>query len=321
MIEVNTDRKQYKIGVNKVKKLIFSYLTAVSVMAAALSGCGSISGGDQKGLERQPEQEAALPRNGMFEWDEDRIFQPEQVELLIDTLSVTDWYQEIALPVEQEGLEAFIECMAGKGIAVYALVGEKEWGYEEDGASLISYMEEIRAYNEIAGPDQSFQGIMADIEPYVMKKWKDDTENYMEAYVNGMIQAYQHAREWGLEVIVCIPRHYDDQGLSKQLERLIAEGCDQVAVMNYECGNEVDKIRTEAGLAQKYNKRLHCILEFQEVGKHGLVEEKTYRNKGIAAAWKAWEQVEQAYPDMTITRDYHYSRPLMKMLEEEEKIE
>ena len=91
------------------------------------------------------------------------------------------------------------------------------------------------------------------------------------------------------------------------------------AVMNYDCGAEVDKIKTEAAIAEKYDKALHCILEFQQVGKHGLTENKTYRNKGLSAAKQAWEQVDQAFQSMDIIRDYHWTAPLIEMMEEEDE--
>lgn len=256
-------------------------------------------------------------QSGVFEWNENRIYSVQQACMLQQELSATRWYQEIAFPVEEEPLGQFIAELSGQGSEVYALVGEKDWGYEKDGDSLIAYIRQIDQYNRKAEENSRIRGIMADIEPYVMKKWKDDRIGYMNIYVNGMIKAYEYAKEKGLVFILCIPRHYDDQGLEEQLERLIAKGCDEVAVMDYECGNEVDKIKTEAELAYKYGKVLHCILEFQEVGKHELTEDKTYHNKGLAAARAAWDEVDSAYPGLCIIRDYHWSEPVWKLLEEE----
>ena len=85
---------------------------------------------------------------------------------------------------------------------------------------------------------------------------------------------------------------------------------------NYSCGNEIEAIRTEAALSEKYGKELHCILEFQEVGKHGLTENKTYRNKGIDNAKETWEKLQKEYKNINVTRDYHWSRPVREMLEE-----
>lgn len=187
-------------------------------------------------------------------------------------------------------------------------------GYEPDGGSLTACMKEIRDYNEGVAEEERIAGIMADIEPYTSQRWERELEKYMELYVSGMKKAYEAAEEYGLTLIACIPRHYDDQGLTEQLEELIAKGCDEVAVMDYDCGREAEKIRTEAALAEKYGKVLHCILEFQEVGKHGLTEDKTYCNKGLEAARKAWKEVQSTFPDLEIIKDYHWREPVEEML-------
>lgn len=307
-VRVGPKQKDSRYKRRKWKRKVCVALAAVSTMSFVLTGCGQMD-----------EKEITGPRSGMFEWNEERIYQTDRIGELLRVLPITDWYQETAVPVGQEDMEAFLTFMNEENVRVYAMAGETQWGYEEDGASLISWLEEIISYNRKAGKGKSFRGVMLDVEPYVLKKWKEDPEVHMETYVKGMKEAYGYAKENNLDVIVCIPRHYDDQGLTGQLEELIAEACDEVAVMNYDCGFEAEKIETEALLAQKYGKSLHCILEFQEVGKHGLVEQKTYRNKGVEAAWEAWDLVDQAYPEMQITRDYHWSSPIFQMIKEEGK--
>ncbi|MCH1942302.1 hypothetical protein [Holdemania massiliensis] len=261
--------------------------------------------------------ESPSHRKGMFEWKEERIEQLENVSELIDQFQITDWYQELGLPIEPKKTAKFVKQLHGQNVNVYALVGETDWGFESEGQSLIQYLEELVQYNKQRMPAERFDGVMVDVEPYTRSRWKQDPEENMKTYVSGMIAAYRFAQEHDLIFIACIPRHYDDQGLTEQLEVLIRDGCDEVAVMDYECGAEAEKIETEAQLAAKYDKVLHCILEFQEVGKHGLTEDKTYRNKGLTAAEAAWEQVDQTFPEMRIVHDYHWSMPLIEMMREE----
>lgn len=271
----------------------------------SFTNCGSVR-------EAQPQ-----PQSGMFCWDEEVVDGPEKMEELIRELHITRWYQEFPEKLDAEATSEFIAYMAGKGVSVDALVGSTEWGFEEDGASLIAVIGRIDSYNQSVGQDRRIGGIMVDVEPYTSKTFKNNKEKYMDIYVQGMKKAYGFAKEKGIRFIACIPRHYDDQGLTAGLEELIKEGCDEVAVMNYDRGNETEMIETEAGLAEKYGRELHCILEFQEVGKHGLTEDKTYRLAGIREAQAAWEAVREAYPDIQIIADYHWTRPLLEMLEEE----
>lgn len=251
------------------------------------------------------------PGRGIFEWDEGASDDPERAVGIAKALELDRWYQEFD---DYENAQPFVAHLKDAGIKVFSLIGATDWGFEEDGASFIDAMEDIVKYN-IKNPDYPINGVMADIEPYTTSRFKDDPEGSMELYVSGMEKAYGYARSNKLTLITCIARHYDDQGLTDGLERLI-QASDEVAVMDYDCGNEVAAIRTEAEFALKYGKILHTILEFQEVGKHGLTEGKTYRNKGLAAAEAAFRSVDQAYPDLNIVWDYHWTEPICQMLEE-----
>lgn len=314
-------RNKSKKGIYGVNRIMLLFILALCAWMAASALGQKIS---QDSIftdipEEFSEGCGKMQESGMFEWDEDSILHIEQTLDLAARLGITHWYQEIEFSnLEKQELSDFVESMTGMNVEVYALVGAKEWGLEGDGSSLIAYMESVRKYNEEASQEQRIKGIMADVEPYILKEWEENKQANMETYVSGMIKACQWAEDNSLILIACIPRHYDDQGLSVQLERLIAQGCHEVAVMNYDCGNEVEKIETEALLAVKYGKPLHCILEFQEVGKHGLTEEKTYRNKGIEAAWEVWKQVESAFEEARLIRDYHWTEPIWDMLEQEE---
>lgn len=261
------------------------------------------------------------PQRGMFEWNDRTVKEVSAALELAKTLQIDRWYQEISDETDDitpEELADFVRAMHEHGIRVYLLVGAVDWGFEEDGASLKNHLEELFAWQEGAGEEERIDGVMLDIEPYITKEWKQDPETFMDAYVSGMKQAYEFVKSQGLRTVICIPRHYDSQGLETGLEELIAHACDEVAVMNYGCGDETEQIETEERLARRYNKELHCILEFQEVGKHGLTEEETYRNKGLKAAEAVWDEMQKKYRKTSIIRDYHCAAVLKKMCAETE---
>ena len=262
------------------------------------------------------EQDKVYQETGMFEWSEEAVCEPEEALYLAKELGITKWYQEANGMTEVEATGKFVKALHNRKIEVYALLGAVEWGYEEDGATLLAHLEKIVQYNVQSSEKEKFDGVMLDIEPYISDSWKENPEEYMDRYISCMKKGYKFAQKNHLRTAICIPRHYDNQGLTSGLEELIKETCDEVAVMNYSCGNEIEAIRTEAALSEKYGKELHCILEFQEVGKHGLTENKTYRNKGIDNAKETWEKLQKEYKNINVTRDYHWSRPVREMLEE-----
>ena len=253
---------------------------------------------------------------GMFEWDSDAIYAPDETLELIEILSIDRWYQQFPEEMESREVTDFAAAVSGSGTRLYALAGEADWAFEADGASFVAALSTVASYNASVTADERITGVMADIEPYTQPRFKEDPAGSMALYLSCMENGYAFARDHELTLIACIPYHYDDRGLTDELERLIDKYCDEVAVMNYCCGSEIPSIETEAVLAARYDKPLHCILEFQEPGVHDLTEDLTYRNKGIEAAKETWAQVEAAYPDHTHIRDYHWTRPIREMLEE-----
>lgn len=262
-------------------------------------------------------QEPPQQPRGMFEWNEEAVYTPEDALELTQSLSVNRWYQEF--PEDAEAMAQFTEVLHENNVKVYALLGSVEWGFEQDGASLTEALQALVQYNKTVDETQKLDGVMVDVEPYTSSRFKRQPEQAMSDYVDGLTAAYQSVQDSDLHIIQCIPRHYDDKGLTDELERLIANACDAVAVMNYECDKEVENIETEALFAKKYQKELHCILEFQEVGKHSLTEEKTYRNKGLERAHSAYAAVSAAYEQQSVVWDYHWTNPLRRMLKEMEE--
>lgn len=273
-------------------------------------------------LQRQKGREEMPIQAGMFEWDDNMVKDIPTVLGMVQELGLTRWYQEISDNMEAisyEELEEFVRQLHEHGVSVYLLIGSVDWGFEADGHSLKAHLEELLAYQEEAAKENRLDGIMLDVESYITSEWKEEPREYMEIYVSCMKEAYRFAKDYDVQVAVCIPRDYDDMGLAAGLEELIADACDEVAVMNYGCGDETEQIAEEERLARRYGKELHCILEFQEVEKHGLTEEETYRNKGLLAAGQVWERMQKAYPDTEIIRDYHCGYALREMLLEEQQ--
>ena len=262
------------------------------------------------------QETAPVGEFGMFEWEEKTFRDLDSIKRLSEELHLTRWYQEMPQSLGDEKINDFVRGLHESGLQVYGLIGAVEWGYEKSGKSLIKEIKKVVDYNQRVSSEEKIVGLMLDIEPYTSSKWEKSKEKNMRTYVQIMTKAYQYAKKENLRIALCIPRHYDDQGLTEQLEQLIAGACDEVAVMDYDCGQEIIKIATEAAFTKKYGKELHCILEFQEVGKHGLTEDKTYRTKGIAAAQETWELMKIAYPDQDIICDYHWSKPVLEIIEE-----
>ncbi len=259
---------------------------------------------------------------GMFSWDE-TVIGPEEMEALSSvakSANVSVIYQTFSREcLEGPESAAFVAGMKDRGMDVFALMGDAAWAYESDGKTLIEQIRYVAEYNERHKDKGRIQGVMVDVEPYLLDEWDEGKEKraeLMAGYGACMERAYAYASERQLTFLVCIPTFYDATN-EDILERLIAYGCDGVAVMNYNRKDEYGQIAKEVGFAREYGKEIICIYELQKPGKHQLEEINTYANEGLEAlrqsAWRLGRQF--GYDRLRFA--YHYYKPLKELLEKE----
>ncbi len=229
----------------------------------------------------------------------------------------------------REQMAVFLEKAMQEDIKVYQLTGDPSWGTDPEGEKLCEAVETAAAYNrrtqrkfrewsQAEGKERDavprLAGVVLDVEPYTLKEWDRDPDGTMKSFVSGMKKAYALAQQYDLELIVCIPWYYDKKEQQEQLEELIKNGCDSIAVMNYYRGAEIKNIATEVKLASKYGKGLITIYEFKRADGQGIMEINTYYNSGLEAARKNYEQLRAAYPELTIPVAFHDYQALEEVL-------
>lgn len=283
----------------------------LQIAVLMLTGCG---GKDNKTA-------GLVCETSIFSWEEEYIL-PEReadVEKVMDRLGCRAVYQQISAETEEALVLDYLKRRMEKEQLVYYLAGAPEWGMEEDGASMLEVVENAAAWNRKMGADGGFTGIVLDVEPYLLEEWEDNREVCMEQYVANCIRTYGKAKEENLAVIVCIPNFYDRTGLAGQLEELIKDGCDGIAVMNYNKRDEAGQIQAELELAQKYGKGILHITEMQQPGYHDLTDNNTYYEEGFEAVLDSWDKLKKQYSYKRFGFSWHYMRPCLQILEEETK--
>lgn len=268
---------------------------------------------------------------GLFSWSAETVNKTDgELFKLMQQQGLNVLYQNISSKnSRQEQMSVFVENAMEAGITVYYLTGDASWGLDPDGERLCEAVKDAVAYNrrikrkflarrEADGKPWTtvpqLAGIVFDVEPYTLEEWDRNPEKVMDSFVSGMKEAYALAQDYGLEVIVCIPFHYDNKGQQKGLEELIKEGCDSIAIMNYYRGAEVKNIATEVELASKHGKGLITIYELQKADGRSVKEINTYYNSGLTALEKSYRSVLEAYPDQTISIAYHDYRAFKEVL-------
>ena len=233
------------------------------------------------------------PGTGLFSWSVSSIF--EEPELLFHTmrmLEIDTLYQEFSTDTQLEAILGFLEQAQKQNVDVYYLAGTPEWGIDKEAKKMLAYIDHIIKLNQSVPKEVKLKGIVLDVEPYLTDDWDENQEIVMSQYVSAMQKAYQRARENDLEVIICIPYFYDTKGYEKQLEELIRDSCDMVAVMNYYKEKEEDHITKEMELAHLYNKGIIQIYELKKPGTHDLTDKSTYYHEGIDALLESFRELQ-----------------------------
>lgn len=226
----------------------------------------------------------------IFSWQEHLMDNMDKQSSLMEKTKVKQLYQNIE-NVSEERIQSFFEQVVEKGYSAYALCGEPEWIF--DSKTLLDKMDNYAKYKE-----QGLQGVVVDVEPYLLPQWDERKKEYMQGYVSFVKAVYQKAQLLQLEIILCIPYYYDTLKLQSELEQLI-QYSDGIAVMNYYKEDEYEHIETELEIAKKYQKKLVVIYEMQKPGSYDLTDKHTYYKDGIKG-------VEDSFADIKKEADYEH---------------
>lgn len=249
----------------------------------------------------------------LFSWFLEPLNEPEQTLSWLQTHHINRLYQFATADHSEEKILAFMKTAQQFDLDIYFLNGEPEWALDSTAQEMLSYLEWIQ---KIQG---DVKGIVFDIEPYSLQAYKENPQKVMTTFVEAMVKVYDQAQKQQLEIILCLPYFYDIYGFEKELETLIEEACDGIAVMNYYRGKEIEHIRTQVQLCQRHNKAIETIYELQPAGMFDLIDQNTYYRLGLPAAYEHYEQLTQAYVEKPVQLSFHEFRYFTKLINRKEE--
>ena len=240
---------------------------------------------------------------GVFSWD--HLPNTKDIQCMKEN-RITEIYQYLRPEYTDQAMTGFLREMNEVGIEVYVLDGEPEWSYESEYQGMRRVLERTRNLNSMVLEEERIKGIVYDVEPYVLDKWHNTPDQLLEEYTNNVINIKQECAddEDHLDICVCIPYSYDNMGHDKAMRNLL-KSSDQVFVLNYLKGMEIENIKREAALARWYGKRMVNVYEIQP----GLLSQTnntiTYYKDGLLAVTENYSELMDAYPDHNIAIAYH----------------
>lgn len=258
-------------------------------------------------------------QTSVFSWFDEPLIDPQASLNFLNNSDIDSLYQyfyedDFDDPSKRQQLEDLLILSNKAKKDVYLLNGEAEWALDAEATHLIQYIHKIHDFQVNQEDTPFIRGVVIDIEPHTLDEFQNNSDAIMQSFTQGLKQAYQVAHGYDLKVIVCLPYYLDTEGYLTELETIIAEAADEVAIMNYYRDLEIEHIETEVALSVKYNKAIQTIYELQPAGSHGLTEMNTYYLLGLTELYNNFEQLFAHY-HQDIHLSYHELRSLIELMQ------
>ena len=159
------------------------------------------------------------------------------------------------------------------------------------------------------------QGVVLDIEPQSLEEYQDDPKAVWGTLVDNLKEVYGLTKAANMELIVCLPYYLDTKGFDEELEAIISEASDEVAIMNYYRGKEIDHIAKEVSVSKQYDKSIQTVYELQAPGQFDLAEINTYHHLSLDAVVENFNQLKTHFSDQQVNLGLHEYKSLVKLLE------
>lgn len=191
-----------------------------------------------------PHSEKVNQNKATWLWDASLIrSEPEEIVTFSVNHGITTIFLQIQQDVQEEEYRRFISAASREGIQVHALDGHPEWAYEngrEEGLKLLSWLE---AYNRAASPEERFQGVQLDVEPYVLKRWDREQAQVVKEWSANMEAWVQEAERIALPLSAAVPFWLDsvpgpEGNPDGSFSRWMIKRTDSIAIMAYRDSGE-----------------------------------------------------------------------------------
>ncbi|MGM7702553.1 hypothetical protein ACSVDE_12565 [Pseudalkalibacillus sp. Hm43] len=264
-----------------------------------------------------PDKSDSLHDKAMWAWHPSKEIHTEEARLELVNFAIRKGIDAIYLYVGEsedstyltrnpDHYRSFIRLAHEKKIDVYALDGEPTWSYEQN--EPIKRIEQILDYNADSTPEERFDGIQFDIEPYLLDEWDTgDAERMIQQYLDGLktyvtkVHTYEKDRQFPF--MIAIPFWFDSEkyyttydGEDKALSDHVMDIVNYVVIMAYRDraeGKDSILSHTENEMSYAAGNGTKLIIGVETKGVEP--EKVTFHEEGEAYMEKQLQLVEKQY--------------------------
>jgi len=230
------------------------------------------------------------------------------------------WHGYHQVSADDRKLRIVLKEFHAAGIEVYNLQGYHGWAADDGLNSALDIMENLLRFNMEGAENERFDGLILDVEPYVMgvfgeqtMHWKTDSptiwKNYLHVLdrISDRISRYRSETGDPFPLGEAIPDWYpvdpDDAGISF---RAVMDRMDYVWIMSYhDDWNVTSKaVRDELEYAEELGRPVViglCVISADHDGK--FPDDQTFHEEGLGALENAMTQLRNEFQDVSTFRE------------------
>lgn len=207
-------------------------------------------------------------------WDTQLIKEDtETITNLIKEKNLTMVYVQFSPDIEMSYYQKFIKELKLVGVKVHALDGSPTWANSLDEEE--NFLTWFRTYQQNSNPEEQFEGIHLDVEPYLQDGWESKQEEIVEEYQTMVKRVTEVSRELNVVFGLDIPFWFDEINFYNQLgqgnlAKWLIETVDEITIMAYRNfangeGGIIEISQNEIKWANEANKKVIIAVETVEL--------------------------------------------------------
>lgn len=197
----------------------------------------------------------------------------ETITNLIKEKNLTTIYVQFSTDIEMSYYQKFIKELKWIGVKVHALDGSPTWANSLDEEE--NFLTWFRTYQQNSNPEEQFEGIHLDVEPYLQDGWESKQEEIVEEYQAMIKRVNEVSNELNVVFGLDIPFWFDEINFYNQfgqgnLAKWLIETVDEITIMAYRNfangeGGIIEISKNEIKWANEANKKVIIAVETVEL--------------------------------------------------------
>jgi hypothetical protein len=222
-------------------------------------------------------------------------------------LNISSLYQAYYIKENNnEELKKIVSKIKSNGMEYYYLIGEVAYYKTPD--AIKDAIDDVYEYNLSVLPEETIDGLVLDIEPYLDSEYKANIIKGFETYVTTIENVYEYAKSKDLKLVNVMTYWYDgyitntsftseENAKADELLRRLIKSSTRISVMNYYKTAMTRLIETEVNYAKEYGVEVESIGEFSRPDGDSIPKTCSLwiEDKPIEYANTQWQKIYDTY--------------------------